>query len=223
MKSNIGLAIIRWYESNGRKSLPWRNTSNPYAILIAELMLQKTHAVTQVLPIYNIFIKEFPNPALLSKASIDEISRIIYSLGLQRTRSIRLKKLAEVLLEKFDGSVPITHEDLVSLPGVGEYVANAVQCMAFNQVKEMADANVGRVLGRVFLGKEEYPPTVNSTFKIAKELIQSQAVRCRELNFGIIDLGALVCTPKKPKCSICPLHEVCVFNGRLRVLDQPIA
>jgi A/G-specific adenine glycosylase len=179
-------------------------------------MLQKTHAVQQVLPVYKNFMDKFPNPSALSKASIDEIRQVIRSLGLHNTRSKRLKELSGVLINQFKGEVPRESVDLLNLPGVGGYVANAVECIAFDQAKEMVDANVGRVLGRVFFGKEEYPPSHNRTGKIAKEL--SQVSECKELNLGIIDLGAMVCTPKKPKCNICPLKQACLFyNNSLRV------
>lgn len=209
MNPDISQAIIQWYKINGRKTLPWRNTSDPYSILIAELMLQKTHAVQQVLPVYKEFIERFPDPSALSKASVDEIKQVIHSLGLQNTRSKRFKELAEVLLNRYGGEIPSEHVDLLGLPGVGEYVASAVECVAFNKQVEMVDANVGRVIGRMFLGKEEYPPSKNSTGKIAKEL--SRVSECMAFNLGLIDLGALICSPRNPKCAICPVKGFCKF------------
>jgi len=202
-------ALVKWYEVKGRKNLPWRNTKDAYKILIAELMLQKTHAIQQVLPVYEVFVKKFPTPYALLDASVDEIKEVIQSLGLQNTRSRRLKELADVLVHQFKGEVPKGYAFLISLPGVGEYVANAVECIAFNQPKVMVDANVGRVLGRVFFGKEEYPPSKYGTKKIAEELLQLNGFK--ELNLAIIDLGALVCIPKSPKCSECPLCDVCIY------------
>jgi A/G-specific adenine glycosylase len=209
-KSFISSAIVEWYSVHGRKNLPWRNTQDPYRILIAELMLQKTHAVSQVLPVYTVFIKKFPDVDALSRASVDEIKAVIQSLGLQNTRSRRLKELAGKLSCEFKGKVPCRYADLINLPGVGEYVAGAVECIAIGRATTMADANVGRVLGRVFYGKEEYPPSEDGTGKLARELMPIE--NCREFNLGIIDLGALICTPKVPKCPVCPLCSVCTYS-----------
>lgn len=207
--SNISIAIIEWYKINGRKNLPWRNTDNPYKILIAELMLQKTHAVQQVLPVYNCFMDKFPNVVALSKASVYDIREVIQSLGLQNTRSNRLKELADVLSREFNGEVPQGYSDLMSLPGVGEYIANAVLCMAFGKSVPMVDANFGRVLGRVFFGKEDYPPSKNKTCKVARELLPE--MHYKQFNLGIIDIGALVCTTISPKCPSCPISKYCMF------------
>jgi len=206
--------IIDWYKVNGRNHLPWRRTKNPYKILIAELMLQKTHAVQQVLPVYIEFMKRYPDVKALANAEIDEIRTIIGSLGLQNTRSRRLKELAVHLLERFDGQIPREHNDLRSLPGVGDYAANAVSCVAFGMKKPMVDANFGRVLGRVFCGKEDYPPSKGVTWKLALELIPEDG--CKEFNLGIIDLGALVCRPKSPLHSVCPVSKECkLYNQEL--------
>ena len=107
----------------------------------------------------------------------------------------------------------------MSLPGVGEYVASAVLCIAFNEPEPMVDANFGRVLGRVFYGKEEYPPSKNRTWKIASDLLPETGFK--EFNLGVIDLGALVCTPKSPRHEICPLSEECRFFKSLERGEGP--
>ena len=201
--------ISCWYKKHGRTSLPWRKTSNPYEILIAEMMLQKTHAVEQVLPVYQEFLKKYPNINMLSETEEIEIKKIICSLGLQNIRSRRFKELGVKLKDEYKSTVPNQYNDLISLPGVGEYIANAVLCMAFNKKTVMVDANFGRVLGRIFYGKEEYPPSKNNTWKLAKDLIPN--IGFRKFNLGIIDLGALVCKPKSPKCELCPFEEVCIY------------
>lgn len=216
-KASIPPAIIEWYKVNGRKNLPWRTTKNPYKILIAELMLQKTHAVQQVLPVYTVFINRFPNINTLFSASIEEIKEIIKSLGLQNTRARRFKELAEVLHQEYKDTIPNLHNDLLNLPGVGEYVANAVECMAFNQPVEMVDANIGRVLGRVFYAKEEYPPSKKGTWKLAEEMMPEKDFK--EFNLGIIDLGALVCNPKSPKCAVCTLNKLCDFYQKQKSIS----
>ena len=211
--------IIDWYEVNGRTDLPWRRTKNPYRILIAELMLQKTHAVAQVLPVYNEFLNEYPNIKSLSLANIKDIKQAISSLGLQNVRSRRLKELALIIDKQFDGKIPKKQSDLRSLPGVGEYIANAVLCLAFSQRKPMVDANVGRVLGRFFYGKEEYPPSKNRTWRIASDLLPKTGFK--EFNLGVIDLGALICRPKAPYHEICPISEECRFFKSLQRDEDP--
>jgi A/G-specific adenine glycosylase len=212
MESNskrVVAALIDWYKRNGRKNLPWRRTRNPYRILIAELMLQKTHAVQQVLPVYRNFMEKYPNVKSLSKAGVIDLKEMIKSLGLQNVRSKRLKEMASVVNEKFGGEIPQEYNDLRGLPGVGDYIANAVLCLAFDKPRPMVDANVGRVLGRVFYGKEDYPPSKDRTWKIATHLLPERSFR--EFNLGIIDLGALICKPQSPHHEICPIREECRF------------
>jgi len=209
MREDFARKIVEWYMDKGRTNLPWRSAKNPYEILVTELMLQKTHAVQQVLPVYTEFFKNYPNIETLSRADVAEIKKVIESLGLQNVRSRRLKELASVVCKRFDGKIPQRRDDLMSLPGVGEYVANAVLCIAFNKPEPMVDANFGRVLGRVFYGKEEYPPSRNRTWKIARDLLPK--TEFKEFNLGIIDLGAIVCRPKSPRHEICPVSEECKF------------
>ena len=215
-RENVSLKIVNWYAINGRKDLPWRNTKIPYQILIAELMLQKTHAIRQVLPVFSEFIDKYPDIESLSKANITDIRDMIFSLGLQNTRSRRLKELAMTVKKSFV-EVPKERKDLISLPGVGEYVANAVLCMAFDKPYPMVDANFGRVLGRVFFGKEEYPPSKNRIWKIASELLPDE--KYKEFNLGVMDLGALVCKPINPLHSNCPLTEECMFYKNISKTD----
>lgn len=209
-QNNILEKISCWYKKHGRNSLPWRKTSNPYEILIAEMMLQKTHAVEQVLPVYKEFLEKYPHPGKLSEADVNEIREKICSLGLQNVRSRRFKELGKKLDEQFNGKVPNTYDELVSLPGVGEYIANAVLCIAFSKKTVMVDANFGRVLGRMFYGKEEYPPSKNRIWRLAKELITDK--QCKPFNLGIIDLGALICQPRSPKCKQCPFEMECIYS-----------
>jgi A/G-specific adenine glycosylase len=213
-KKNFAEKISSWYNKHGRRSFPWRNTSDPYAILIAEMMLQKTHAVEQVLPVYKEFLRKYPNVQRLSGAEETEIKETICSLGLQNIRSRRFKEVGAKLKSEFNGRVPDEYNALVTLPGVGEYIANAVMCMAFNKKAVMVDANFGRVLGRIFYGKEEYPPSKSGTWKLAKDLISN--TDCRHFNLGIIDMGAIICTPKSPKCELCPFDEVCIYSTQTK-------
>jgi len=215
MESNdekLVATLVSWYKHSGRKNLPWRKTRDPYRILVAEMMLQKTHAVQQVLPVFQVFMLKYPDVQTLAKASTEEIKVVIDSLGLQNTRSRRLKETATTICQNFGGKVPSDYGELVSLQGVGEYVANAVLCMAFGERAAMVDANFGRVLGRLFFGKEDYPPSRDKTYKIASELLPHS--NWKDFNLGILDLGALICTPISPKCQSCPLSKNCFYRAR---------
>lgn len=196
--------IVRWFRENGRK-FPWRETEEPYKILIGELMLQKTSA-SQVLSVYKELLKKYPGPEELSKASAKKIEKMIYPLGLQNTRAKRLKDLAKKLVDDFGGKVPDKEEELKGLPGVGDYISKSVMCLAFGQRRAMIDANAGRVLGRFYEGEENY--SMNENIRERAEALLPDK-NFREFNLGILDFGALVCRPKNPLCKECPLSRGC--------------
>lgn len=207
--------LLDWYEEEGR-AFPWRETENPYEILIAELMLQKTSA-SQVLPVYRGMIDSYPTPDDLSVADVDDIAEEIYSLGLQNTRAERLRELGRELVENHSGRVPRDKDFLMELPGVGEYISDAVLVMAFGEERAMIDVNVGRVLGRAFFGEEDYSPGSERIERKAEELLPSGEVR--EFDLSLIDLGALVCRPENPSCGECPLSRICEYFRRLENSD----
>jgi len=200
-------AVTTWFEEKGRE-FPWRDTEDPYKILIAEMMLQKTSA-NQVLPVYESFIERYPDPEKLSRAKKKKIKKIVKPLGLQGVRSERLKKMGIILAHSNESRVPEEKEKLLELPGVGEYISNAVLCTAFNKERFMFDSNFGRVIGRFFEGEKSYPLKEETKEKL-KEKIEKSSLK--EFNLGIIDLGALICLPKKPKCQECPLRKECRYR-----------
>ncbi len=204
----IAEKIIGWYRENGR-DFPWRKTDEPFEILIAELMLQKTSA-SQVLPIYEELLERWSSPERLSKADTEEIAEIIYPLGLQNVRSKRFKALADWLVEDFDGEVPSDKEDLISLPGVGDYISDAVLCMAFGKRRAMVDANAGRLLGRYFEGQKEYSSVDGWIREKFEELLPEDGFM--EFNLGVLDIGALVCRQTHPLCEECPVEEGCQYG-----------
>tara|TARA_B100000315_G_scaffold35517_1_gene30157 strand:+ start:3765 stop:4229 length:465 start_codon:yes stop_codon:yes gene_type:complete len=139
--------ILKWGKIN-RRIFTWRETSNPYAILIAEILLQRT-AASQVEAIYLKFIGEFPTADTLSEASIQDIANIIKPLGL-KYRASRLKDIAVKIVENHQGLIPESKDELVQLKGIGEYVSNAVLCFAFGKDVPLVDTNIARVVQRVF-------------------------------------------------------------------------
>jgi A/G-specific adenine glycosylase len=197
--------LLRWYERNGR-DYPWRRTRDPYRILIAEIMLQRTKA-DQVVPVYEEFIKRFPDPVSLREADAEVIRFFFSRLGLM-WRADLIKKFAAALFERFGGRIPSERNQLLSLPAVGDYMADAVLSFAFGRNVAVVDSNVCRVLRRLFglrsRGEARRDKLVR---EMAQRLIPPE--RAREFNWAMIDFAAAVCTPRNPKCDICPLKEIC--------------
>jgi len=207
VSEKVSEKIIKWYEEKGR-DFPWRNTENPYHILLAEMMLQKTSA-TQVLPIYKEMLDRWPTPEDLAEISVDKIAEVIYPLGLQNVRSKRFKRLAETLVEKHEGEVPDTEEELTELPGVGYYISSAVRCIAFDEPIPMLDANAGRLFGRYYFGEKKYSRIDDKIREKVKYIFPEK--NYKKFNLGVIDMGALVCKQTHPICSDCPITEDCRY------------
>jgi A/G-specific adenine glycosylase len=200
--------LMRWWRENER-TFPWRDTQNPFHILIAEILLQATYS-GKVVPIYQELTSRYPTPSALSEASIDDVGTLIRPLGLNH-RAAALVSLARALVERHDSTVPSDEPHLLELPGVGPYTAGAVRSFAYGQRAVVADTNVVRVLHRFFhfpLPKRGYAGTTTKTFrKRALEIVPVEGAR--EFNLAFIDFGALVCTHTKPKCELCPLAARC--------------
>ena len=203
----IASYLINWHLAI-KRDYPWRRTKTPFRILIAEIMLQRTKA-DQVEAVYNSFIKQFPNAGELNKADVGDIERYFQRLGLI-WRARVLKKLADQLVEKYDGKVPQTREELLMLPSIGEYVADALLSFAFQKDVAIVDSNVCRVLRRVFGMTSKGEARRDRGFRQKAEEILPKG-KSREFNFAILDLAALICLPKEPKCPICPIKTMCSY------------
>lgn len=203
--------IVSWYASSGRR-LPWRNTNKPFKILVAEFLLQKTD-VKRVKAVYEKFVHRWPSPQALSKARVSSISKIIQPLGL-RYKASRLKLTAKAVVEKFGGAIPEPDDRLLELPGVGRYIASAVECFAFNKPKAVLDTNVIRILNRVFgiQSDKNRPRDDLRLWNLAQTLVPSN--NAREYNYGLLDYGALICKSKEPLCDECVLHSICVSSSK---------
>jgi A/G-specific adenine glycosylase len=207
MKSKMEFSklLIDWYSKNGR-SYPWRVVKDPYHILLAEIMLQRTRA-DQVMPVYLSFLEAFPNVYSLNEASEEDIISYFSKLGLMH-RAKYVKLLACELVHRYSGKVPCVKKELLSLPAVGAYVSDAVSCFAFNKRVSIIDSNVCRVLARVFgidaKGEARRDPVFR---KMADKILPRSQVK--EFNWAIIDLAALICRSKKPLHEACPLKELC--------------
>ena len=202
--------LLEWGASN-RRDFPWRRTKDAYKILVAEIMLQRTKA-EQVVPVYERFVKKYPDPHSLSKASVSGLRAEILSLGLEK-RAQGIKKLAEQLVEEHRGEIPNSRDELVKLHWVGNYIANAILCHAFGVDVPTVDANFARVLVRVYSLKPKHPAQKDKRIWIfAQSLMPFVKGRARTLNLAILDLSSKICTPQKPSCRICPLNSICDYG-----------
>jgi A/G-specific adenine glycosylase len=198
--------LLSWYDQV-RRDLPFRRTRDPYALWVSEVMLQQTQ-VSTVLPYFARWIARFPDVASLARASEDDVLHAWQGLGYySRARSLRRAALAVV--ERFDGELPRSVDALLSLPGVGPYSAGAIASIAFGQRVPVVDGNVVRVLCRLFAlrGDPGRAPLKHELWQKARELVPEE--RPGDFNQALMELGATVCSPRKPDCARCPLAAAC--------------
>ncbi len=206
-KSAFSTLLLKWYEKNGR-SFPWREKRDSYQILIAEIMLQRTKA-NQVLPVYLDFIREFPTIESLKTATVRKIKRHFARLGLL-WRANRVKQMAEDIVKRFNGRIPSDRDQLLAIPSVGDYIADAVLAFAYGKDVAVVDSNVCRVIGRVFGIDWKKEARRRPVFREIPDKLLPKG-KAREFNWAIIDLASLVCLPWNPKCLKCPLCTICKF------------
>jgi A/G-specific adenine glycosylase len=215
--------LLVWFRANAR-ALPWRRTRDPYAVWVAEIMLQQTQ-VNTVLPYWERWLQALPTVAALASATPDRVLKLWEGLGYYR-RARHLHAAAAMVVKRHDGRVPDDFAALLALPGIGRYTAGAIASIAFNQPRPVLDGNVIRVLTRVF-GLRDNPRlrrTNDRLWQLAGRLVErSQHAPgpnpCSALNQGLMELGALVCTPHSPDCPACPWQRGCVAH-RKGLTDQ---
>ncbi|MDE0974761.1 MAG: A/G-specific adenine glycosylase [Candidatus Nanopelagicales bacterium] len=209
--------VITWFASEAR-TLPWRDTS-PWGVLVSEFMLQQT-PVNRVLPRWQLWLERWPTPQELANCSVAEAIRTWGNLGYPR-RAKRLHESATIISQQFDGEVPTTYEGLISLPGVGEYTANAVLAFAFGQRSLVLDVNVRRLLARAGLGQSHQAPTVSLVERsLAQELLPTSHHQCVQWSAASMELGALICTARDPSCSKCPIVNDCKWFAQGKPLSS---
>jgi A/G-specific adenine glycosylase len=199
--------IINWYRKNGRV-YPWRETHDPFRILISEMMLRRTKA-DQVVPVYEQFFREYPDVDSLAEAKQEALEKILYPLGL-KWRIPAFGMVARELREKYQSRIPETREELISLPGVGEYVAGTVLSIACGKKEWLVDSNIVRIFKRYFGIKtskegrrDKHVVEIAKTYASGKDPGRA--------TMGILDITALVCKPGKPACEKCPLIDRCYY------------
>ena len=211
-------SLLRWFRGNGRQ-LPWRDTYDPYHVWLSEVMLQQTQMERGVI-YFRRWLQRFPDIESVAKASSLEVLKLWEGLGYY-ARGRNLHKAAELMVRKYGGEVPRTYEELLQLPGVGPYTAAAIASIAFNHDIPVVDANVERVFARIFdIDKPLKSKGVHAEIvDVAKKLLPSG--KGREFNQALMDLGGLICTPKKPDCAICPVSAHCLAYLGDFVEDRP--
>jgi A/G-specific adenine glycosylase len=215
--------LLVWFRANAR-DLPWRRTRDPYAIWVAEIMLQQTQ-VSTVRPYWERWLQVLPTVAALATAPADRVLKLWEGLGYYR-RARHLQEAAALIMKRHDSRVPDDFDALLALPGIGRYTAGAIASIAFNQPRPILDGNVIRVLSRVFgiRGNPRLRPTNDHLWQLAGRLVQASQTApgphpCSALNQGLMELGALVCTPRSPDCPTCPWQRLCVAH-REGLTDQ---
>ena len=200
--------ILNWYDLN-KRSLPWRKnvsqSKKHYYTLVSEFMLQQTQVVT-VIPYFDRFINKIPNLKKLSTIQDNELIKLWEGLGYY-SRVRNLKKTAKIIISKYNGKIPNNYEDLISLPGIGNYTANAILAIAFNKSYIPLDGNIERVLKRyLYLKKDK---EIQKDNLIQKKTIFGISSRASDYAQALMELGAIICKPKNPECSGCPIPKSC--------------
>jgi A/G-specific adenine glycosylase len=198
--------LLAWYRRHGR-DLPWRNTDDPYHILVSEIMLQQTQ-VDRVLPKYDEWLRKYPSLAALATASEQEVADTWYPLG-YNIRPRRLQSIAREAVAHHGGQLPSDHETLLSFKGIGAYTAGAIRSFAFRERAAILDTNVARVLFRVFVaeGNPKDHAVKRHLWAISEILVPSRHVF--DFNQALMDLGAMVCVARNPRCLVCPMRAGC--------------
>lgn len=199
MLNRLQKNLLKWYKTYGRHDLPWRNTDNIYHIYLSEIMLQQTQVGRVRDEYYPQFLEKFPTLTALSNAPLDNVLAAWSGLGYY-SRARNLHKSAQIV----QNNLPQTEEELLKLPGIGQYTASAICCFGHHQNIPVVDTNIARVIKRFFALDK---PSTLGMWKVAAEFVNAQEPRSH--NLALMDLGSIICLPKNPKCEECPLRKGC--------------
>lgn len=219
--SEFSKQLLSWFQHSGRKTLPWQRDLDPYKVWVSEIMLQQTQVKT-VIPYFERFIVKFPSVNDLAAASADQVLNEWAGLGYY-ARARNLHKMAEILVSKYKGNFPKDLKTLQSLPGLGRSTASAILAISFGKIYPILDGNVKRVLTR-YLGISGYPndKKIEAVLWAAAEELMPKT-KIGAYTQAIMDLGAIICTPKNPTCLFCPVQKQCVayLTNRINELPTP--
>lgn len=207
-EEKIRRPLYRWFRAVGR-DLPWRRTRDPYAILVSEFMLQQT-TVAAVIPYFERWMTRFPTVTALAAAGEQDVLGLWQGLGYY-SRARNLHKCAVVVATELGGKFPSTVPELQKLPGIGPYTANAIAAIAFGEAATPVDGNVERVVARLFAVKQPLPAAKTELKRLAASLTPQR--RAGDFAQAMMDLGAGICTPKRPSCLVCPVQQDCAASA----------
>jgi len=202
--------VVSWYETAAR-ALPWRRPgTTAWGVLVSEIMLQQT-PVARVTPVYEEWLRRWPEPRDLAREPAGEAIRAWGRLGYPR-RALRLHECATVIVQRYGGVVPREVPELLTLPGVGAYTARAVAAFAYGAREPVVDTNVRRLVARAWLGRADGgPATTTADLARVAALLPTEPSRAAQASAALMELGALVCTARQPACSRCPLASDCAW------------
>jgi A/G-specific adenine glycosylase len=231
-RGGLARAVLDWQAQNGRQGLPWQNTRDPYRVWLSEVMLQQTQVVT-VLQYYPRFLQRFPSVASLAAASLDDVLALWSGLGYY-SRARNLHRGARAVVQDFAGQFPPSAQLLQTLPGIGRSTAAAIAAFCFGERVAILDANVKRVLTRVLGFDEDLALAANerALWALATDALPTTAL-AKKMGIGLdalmprhtqamMDLGATLCTTRKPACGSCPLVGQCVAHAQGRAEQYPV-
>ncbi|NGN91632.1 A/G-specific adenine glycosylase [Nocardioides sp. KC13] len=216
-RHNLGVtdlhdAVLDWYDANAR-DLPWRTaTATPWSVMVSEFMLQQT-PVSRVLPVHEAWLERWPTPAALAAEPTGEAVRAWGRLGYPR-RALRLHAAAAAIVEHHGGEVPDSYDELIALPGVGDYTAAAIATFAYGKRHVVLDTNVRRVFARTLSGVEFPAQSVNKAEReLAAGVLPQDEPTAATWSVAVMELGALVCTAANPSCARCPVADLCAWRA----------
>lgn len=212
--------IIPWYKENAR-DLPWRKNREPYSVWLSEIMLQQTR-VEAVKGYYRRFLKELPTIKTLAEVDEEKLLKLWEGLGYYN-RARNLQKAAKKIMEENNGRFPSEYNEIIELPGIGEYTAGAIASTCFDEPVAAVDGNVLRVVSRITADYDDITKTATKRkIKLALETVYPKK-NCGEFTQGLMELGAMICLPSGvPKCEICPMKEGCISNAKGIQQELPI-
>ena len=226
-RERLVTSLLEWYAGNAR-DLPWRRTRDPYAVWISEIMLQQTQVAT-VMPYWERWMQQMPSVAALAKARTAQLHKLWEGLGYYR-RVDHLQKAARVIMKEHAGRFPRKFDEILALPGIGRYTAGAICSIAYNLPSPILDGNVIRVLTRIFgIGGDPREKAINrQLWELAEVLVHNSKLKthdsklaCGQFNQSLMELGAMVCTPRQPACERCPVARLCFASREHRIAEFP--
>jgi A/G-specific adenine glycosylase len=211
--------LLAWWDA-GHAKLPWRESADPYAVWVSEIMLQQTQ-ITTVLPYYERWMARFPTVETLATASVDEVLKLWEGLGYY-SRARNFHTAAQTVVQNYGGRIPETAVELMKLKGIGRYTAGAIASIAFDQPVPILDGNVIRVLSRLYDLPDDVTQTATKKklWQTAEMLVPQQ--RPGAFNQALMELGQTICLSTTPKCHQCPLAAICLAKARGTQLERPV-